>query len=220
MGRPHQRGTRRRPRCRHRGARPRHRPFGSSPNDAQPAHDRRGSRRRRHRPSPRRVLQPTLAGASTRRGTQRRPVRNRRPVPQRPADDEPDRRSDRRPHRADRADLPAERKGAAVDVGARRLGRERPRSVPGPRYRRPAARRHPHPTGTRRAGHGAALDPPSRRRSTPRTMPAGASPSTSCCACSSCSSAANARSRPTRSASSTRWGESSYGASTTPCRTS
>ena len=57
------------------------------------------------------------------RGPADRAVRQGRRVPGRVADDEPDRRPDRRPHRPHRADLSAEREGAAEHVGDRRLGR-------------------------------------------------------------------------------------------------
>ena len=92
--------------------------------DAQPAHD--GQRRRSataaggmqvmffNQPWRERQLQ---------RGPAGRPVRQGRHVPGRAADDEPGRRPDRRPHRPHRADLPAEREGAAHHVGDRRLGR-------------------------------------------------------------------------------------------------
>ena len=185
--------------------------------DAQPAHDRRGGRRRRHGPPPRRVLQPAVARAAARRRPERRPVRQGRPVPQRVADDEPGRRPDRRPHRADRADLSAEREGPAVDVGARRLGRECPRTMPSPGHRRSLPdgirRRRSSSTAATRCARSTC-----RRRSTPRIRAAGAWRSTSCCVCSSSSSSGNAGIEATPSVSSTRSTAACRTVSTTPCR--
>ena len=91
----------------------------------QPPHDRRCRGRRRHGTHARRVLQPAVARAPAAGGSAGRPVRQGRHVPGRPADGQPGRRPDRRPHGPHRADLPAEREGADHDVGAGRVGRER-----------------------------------------------------------------------------------------------
>ena len=109
--------------------------------DAQPAHDRQRPGRRRHRAHGRRVLQPAVAREAAARRAADRAVRQGRHVPRRLADDEPDRRPDRRSHRSDRADLPAEREGPAQHVGARRLGRGGVAALPRPRHRRSGARR-------------------------------------------------------------------------------
>ena len=167
-----------RPRRRHRGPRPGDGPLGPPPDDTQPSDHRRGSGRRRHPAPARRLLQPTVARTATRRGTQRRSLRHRRSVPQRLADDQPDRRPHRRPHREDRADLSQSEK-VQLSTGARRVDRERPRSVPSPGLGRPAARRRPPASAPRRPGRGAARST-SRRRSPPRIRPAGGWRSTSC----------------------------------------
>ena len=63
VGRPHQRGPGRRPRARHGGARAGVGALGAQADRPQPADDRRGRRRRRHRTDARRVLQPAVARA-------------------------------------------------------------------------------------------------------------------------------------------------------------
>ena len=111
-------------------------------------------------------------------------------VPRRAADDEPDRRPDRRSHRSHRADLPAEREGPAVARGS---------SPAGSRTRSSAAARAASPTRCpRRCAGGSGWstaatalrgDPPAGDDRREGARPAGGWPSTSCCACSSCSCA-------------------------------
>ena len=122
------------------------------------------------------------------RGPAGRAVRQGRRVPGRAADDEPDRRPDRRPHRAHRADLPAEREGAAQRRGRSPAGSrtrcERCRAAASP-TRCPTAIRTPaRPDRPRRR---AARRSTSPRRCARRSRPAGGWRSTSCCGCSSCS---------------------------------
>ena len=121
-----------------------------------------------------------------RAGPAGRPVRQGRRVPRRAADDEPGRRPDRRPHRAHRADLPAEREGRPRHVGDRRLGRGGAASAAAARHRRPAARRGAPARSTWSTAHAAfRVDPRARDDARRRSRPAGAWRSTSCCGCSS-----------------------------------
>ena len=113
LGRPHERGARRRPRARRRRR--------SCSSRVRSRSTKRTTRNRRTMvnvvvgdgsgPAARRVLQPAVARAPAARGPAGRPVRQGRRVPRRAADDEPGGRPDRRPHRPHRADLPAEREG-------------------------------------------------------------------------------------------------------------
>ena len=143
LGRPHQRGPRRRPRGRAGGA-------GAGRPCARRTSGRLRNRRtiveavgrRRHRADARRVLQPAVARAPAARRAAGRAVRQGRDVPRRAADDEPGRRPDRRPHRSHRADLPAEREGAAARRGS---------SPAGSRTRSSAAGRAASPTRCRTA---------------------------------------------------------------------